>query len=110
MKIAIAILIAIIGSSLAAPAKDSQILEENFIRDDFGQYSYNFLSGDGVARTEQGSFKTNEEGTGNILVQKGGYRYLLPGGELVEVNYVADENGFRVTGTHLPTPPPLPVV
>lgn len=107
----IAILIVLFGIACAAPVKEQvALLQENFARDDHGQYSYNFLTGDGVARTEQGSLVPNKEGTGNVLVQKGGYRYLLPTGELVEVNYIADENGFQVTGSHLPTPPPLPVV
>jgi hypothetical protein len=106
MKITIVVLFCIVGIAVAAPAKEQvPLLQENFVRDDHGQYSYNFLTGDGVARTEQGSLVPNADGTANVLVQRGGYRYLLPSGELVEVNYVADENGFRVTGSHLPTPP-----
>lgn len=106
----VAILVCLIGIALSAPVKEQvELLQENFSRDDHGQYSYNFLTGDGVARTEQGSLKPNADGTANILVQRGGYRYVSPGGELVEVNYIADENGFQVTGSHLPTPPPLPV-
>jgi Insect cuticle protein len=106
MKITIAVLFCIVGITVAAPTKEQvPLLQENFVRDDHGQYSYNFLTGDGVARTEQGSLVPNADGTANVLVQRGGYRYLLPTGELVEVNYIADENGFRVTGSHLPTPP-----
>lgn len=94
------VLACLVGVVLSAPApqagEKSALLEGNFVRDDFGQYSYNFLTNDGVARTEQGSFKPNAEGTANILVQRGGYRYVLPSGELVEVNYIADENGYRV--------------
>lgn len=109
--IKILILISFASLALAAPAKEQvALLQENFLRDDHGQYSYNFLTGDGVARTEQGSLVPNAEGTANVLVQRGGYRYYLPNGELVEVNYVADEKGFQVTGSHLPTPPPVPIV
>lgn len=109
--IKILILISFASLALAAPAKEqAALLQENFLRDDHGQYSYNFLTGDGVARTEQGSLVPNAEGTANVLVQRGGYRYYLPNGELVEVNYVADEKGFQVTGSHLPTPPPVPIV
>jgi hypothetical protein len=106
MKLFVAILLCIAGTALSSPLKEQvPLLQENFARDDHGQYSYNFLTGDGVARTEQGSLVPNADGTANVLVQRGGYRYLLPSGELVEVNYIADENGFRVSGSHLPTPP-----
>lgn len=107
MKLFVAILLCIVGFALSSPLKEQvPILEENSVRDDHGQYSYNFLTGDGVARTEQGSLVPNAEGTANVVVQRGAYRYRLATGELVEVNYVADENGFRVSGSHLPTPPP----
>lgn len=104
LKVAVLVLLA--GVALSAPTKEQvPILQENTLRDDHGQYSYNFLTGDGVARTEQGSLKPNAEGTQNVLVQQGGYRYYLPNGELVELNYIADEHGFRATGTHVPQAP-----
>lgn len=105
MKTIVAVL-CLVAVTLATPIKEQvPLLQDNFARDDHGQYSYNFLTGDGVARTEQGSLVPNADGTANVLVQRGAYRYLLPTGEQVEVNYIADENGFRVTGSHLPTPP-----
>lgn len=107
----VALLICLVGIALAAPAREQvPLIQDNFTRDDHGQYSYNFLTGDGVARTEQGSLVPNADRTGNVLVQKGGYRYYLPTGELVEVNYIADENGFRATGTHIPVAPAVPTV
>lgn len=109
--IRVAIVFALVSLAAAAPAKEGvPLLENNHVRDDYGQYSYNFLTGNGVARTEQGSLVPNKEGTANVLVQRGGYRYYLPNGELVDMTYIADENGFRVEGTHLPTPPSVPVV
>lgn len=109
--IRIAIVLALISLATSAPSKgEVPLLENNYVRDDHGQYSYNFLTGNGVARTEQGSLVPNKEGTANVLVQRGGYRYYLPNGELVDMRYIADENGFRVEGTHLPTPPSVPVV
>ena len=39
---------------------------------------------------------------------RGSYSYTSPEGILFTVNWVADENGFRATGNHLPTPPPVP--
>lgn len=38
----------------------------------------------------------------------GSYSYTSPEGQVITVNYVADENGFHPTGDHLPTPPPIP--
>lgn len=39
-------------------------------------------------------------------MQHGKYSYVSPEGEAVVVEYTADENGFRATGPHIPTPPP----
>lgn len=41
------------------------------------------------------------------LVQQGSYSYIAPNGEKINVEYTADEFGFRVKGDHIPTPPPV---
>lgn len=38
----------------------------------------------------------------------GSFSYTAPDGQRISVQYVADENGFRPVGAHLPTPPPIP--
>lgn len=38
----------------------------------------------------------------------GSFSYTAPDGQLIEVTYTADENGFVPQGAHLPTPPPIP--
>lgn len=40
-------------------------------------------------------------------MQSGKYSYETPEGDSVVVTYTADENGFRATGDHIPTPPPV---
>lgn len=82
------IILALVTFAYAAPA-DVALLQHNEARDDYGQFAYNFLSADGVARTEQGRLKVNAEGTGNIFVQQGAYRYYAPDGQLVEAHWTA---------------------
>lgn len=43
----------------------------------------------------------------NAQVQQGSYSYTSPEGQIITVNYIADEKGFHATGEHLPTPPPV---
>lgn len=47
---------------------------------------------------------------GNDLAQavQGSYSYTSPEGEVVQISYVADENGYQASGSHIPTPPPVP--
>lgn len=42
-------------------------------------------------------------------MQHGEYSYEAPNGEIVNVQYTADEHGFRAIGDHIPTPPPIPL-
>nr|AHB86904.1 cuticular protein [Nilaparvata lugens] len=73
-----------------------------------GTYSYNYETGDGMTRQESGVM--NNRGTPDEAPSvTGSYSYTDPEGRLIKVNYVADANGFRAEGDHLPTPPPIPV-
>ncbi|CAH2237040.1 jg9532 [Pararge aegeria aegeria] len=71
-----------------------------------GSYSYSFATGDGKQAQETGFLKdayidkTGEpQGT---QVKEGSYGYTSPEGIPIQVNYVADENGFRHSGVHFP--------
>ena len=85
------IIFGLIAIAAAFPA-DVKFLSQNHNRDDHGQYAFNFASEDGIARTEQGRLTVNAEGTQNIFVSKGSYRYLTPEGEEVEAHWTAGKN------------------
>lgn len=39
---------------------------------------------------------------------QGSFQYTSPEGVPVQIQYVADENGFQPVGSVIPTPPPIP--
>lgn len=67
---------------------------------------------------EDGSFRYGFETSNGIYVQESGIggkgssgsaAYFAPDGSPIQLTWVADENGFRAQGAHLPVPPPVPV-
>lgn len=43
-------------------------------------------------------------------VVEGSYSYVGDNGLTYTVHYIADSNGFRATGDHLPVAPPMPEI
>ncbi|RZF37339.1 hypothetical protein LSTR_LSTR011088 [Laodelphax striatellus] len=77
-------------------------LDRHQVFDDFGQFSLTFTTADGTQVTKQGVLKPNADGTDNVLVEYGSYRYKSPEGQDIEVEYTADENGFHPTSKAIP--------
>ncbi|XP_055598616.1 endocuticle structural glycoprotein SgAbd-2-like isoform X2 [Uranotaenia lowii] len=73
-----------------------------------GSYAYSYTTGDGQQQQAQGYLKN--PGLKDLEAQavQGSYSYTSPEGQQITVTYIADENGFRAEGAHLPTPPPIP--
>ncbi|XP_040575305.1 uncharacterized protein [Lepeophtheirus salmonis] len=65
-------------------------------------YSFSFETPE-MKRDETGRPKGS-----NSYVQTGGWEYVGDDGRVYSIRFIADENGFRPVGNHLPTPPPLP--
>ncbi|XP_068143990.1 cuticle protein CP14.6 [Drosophila tropicalis] len=58
-----------------------------------------------IPRSEDANGQVIEEHEAVILVQTGSYSYNDPDGNVISVQYVADENGFQPQGDHLPVAP-----
>ncbi|CAG5040103.1 unnamed protein product [Parnassius apollo] len=71
-----------------------------------GSYKTSYETGNHIYAEEQGYFKAIGEDK-DALVQQGSYSYTAPDGQVINVEYTADELGFRVKGDHIPTPPPV---
>ncbi|KAL4706541.1 hypothetical protein ACJJTC_015739 [Scirpophaga incertulas] len=73
-----------------------------------GSYKTAYETGNNIQAEEQGYLKTvGDSQDANALVQSGSYSYTAPDGQVITVEYTADEFGFRVKGDHIPTPPPV---
>ncbi|XP_053953299.1 pupal cuticle protein Edg-78E-like [Anastrepha ludens] len=70
----------------------------NDLKED-GSYNYQFETSNGIAQ--------QESGVGGYYAT-GSSQYYSPEGQLIQLTYTADENGFQPQGDHLPTPPPVP--
>ncbi|XP_068142195.1 pupal cuticle protein Edg-78E-like [Drosophila tropicalis] len=64
-----------------------------------GGYEFVYETSNGIAAQEAGVGGNHATGS---------YSYYSPEGELVQLSYLADENGFQPQSPWLPTPPPIP--
>ncbi|VVC98221.1 endocuticle structural glycoprotein SgAbd-2 [Leptidea sinapis] len=73
-----------------------------------GSYKTSYETGNNIQAQETGYLR-NVVGSEDTpaLVQQGSYSYTAPDGQVITVEYTADEFGFRVKGDHIPTPPPV---
>lgn len=84
------------------------ILEYNKEQGQDGSYKHSYKTGNNIDASESGFLKDiTEEHPGGTLVQHGEYSYTAPDGQIVNVQYTADETGFHATGDHIPTPAPV---
>ncbi|XP_018334190.1 endocuticle structural glycoprotein SgAbd-2-like [Agrilus planipennis] len=73
-----------------------------------GSFNYILETGNGIYADEQGYPK--QVGDVLTLAAQGQTQYVSPEGQVIRLQYTADENGYRPVGDHLPTPPPIPEV
>lgn len=61
-----------------------------------GSYQYSYQTGDGISAQAQGSVRpTGSKDAENSVATsvQGSYSYTAPDGQVITVNYIADENG-----------------
>ncbi|KAL0266837.1 UNVERIFIED_CONTAM: hypothetical protein PYX00_009274 [Menopon gallinae] len=84
------------------------IIRQDTLVNPDGSYQYSYETGNGIVAQEQGYLKNAGNPELEAQVAQGSFSYTGPDGIPITLNYIADENGFRAEGAHLPTPPPIP--
>ncbi|XP_017785732.1 PREDICTED: endocuticle structural glycoprotein SgAbd-5-like [Nicrophorus vespilloides] len=82
-------------------SKTATILQNDFINAANG-YNFAYQTSDGVQREEKAELK-NAGAKDESLVVSGSYSYVGADGVTYTVTYIADENGYRPTGEHIPS-------
>jgi len=98
-------------SQLRAEEEQAAILEQDLEKQDDGGYSLSFRTENGISQQERGTSYPGFLEESGTYVKEGTITYILDGGIPVELQYVADENGYEIINPEalkliLPTPPP----
>ncbi|XP_013200034.2 pupal cuticle protein 20-like [Amyelois transitella] len=72
-----------------------------------GTYRFSYDTPTGISARESGAPRAQGP-EGPAVTAEGGFSYRAPDGQQISLSYTADENGFHPTGSHIPTPPPIP--
>ncbi|XP_035738867.1 larval cuticle protein LCP-22-like isoform X2 [Vespa mandarinia] len=81
--------------------------ESRDLGDTRGHYSFAYETEGGILQKESGSRKYAGTPDETQLIQ-GSVQYNAPDGTPIAMSWTADEFGTQVSGTHIPTPPPIP--
>ncbi|KAJ9574179.1 hypothetical protein L9F63_008435 [Diploptera punctata] len=85
------------------------IISQNSVINPDGSYQWSYETGNGIAAREEGFLKNAGNPDLEAQVAQGQYSYTGDDGVPISLTYTADENGFVAQGSHLPTPPPIPL-
>ncbi|KAF5299942.1 hypothetical protein FQA39_LY11315 [Lamprigera yunnana] len=83
-----------------------QIVKQLYDLNPDGSYQWSYDTENGISASEQGVHKQIGNEGGSAV--QGQFSYPSLNGETVQIQYIADENGFQPQGNVLPTPPPIP--
>ena len=69
-------------------------------------FDFDFETENGITQTAVGEMRSI--GDVDVIVMRGNYQYIDANGEIVEVSWIADENGYRAESSILPVAPAIP--
>ncbi|KAK4290928.1 hypothetical protein Pmani_034080 [Petrolisthes manimaculis] len=84
------------------------LLDERHMEDDASSYTFQTETEDGISRQESGTVVLDGDDDVAGVAQSGSYSFTLPDGQLFEMTYVADHNGFQPQSNFLPVAPEFP--
>ncbi|MPC29092.1 cuticle protein AMP1A-like isoform X2 [Portunus trituberculatus] len=104
-----AVAVAAFHLSLAFPAdlsseEDIPIVKDQRVLEDDGKFNFEIETGNGIRMSQGGS----PDGVDGAVIHAGQYSYTAPDGTLVELKFVANENGFQPESALLPVAPEFP--
>ncbi|CAH1391452.1 unnamed protein product [Nezara viridula] len=74
-----------------------------------GTYKYRYQTSNGITVEEEGSLK-NPGTEGEAQTARGSYSYTAPDGQVITVNWYADETGFHAERTNIQAPGSKPLI
>nr|QGN67026.1 cuticular protein CP5 [Galeruca daurica] len=89
------------GNQRYEDSRNARISRYDYDNNGYGNYNYNVTQTDGIYNEQSGTIEnqdTNDESSRVV----GYYAYPGPDGVFYYVEYVADKDGFRVAGDHIP--------
>ncbi|XP_047470212.1 endocuticle structural glycoprotein SgAbd-2-like [Penaeus chinensis] len=86
-----------------APVEVVPIVKDERVHNEDGSYTVDVETGNGIELAEAGTLSSN-----GTAIKTGQYSYTAPDGSVIEVKFVADENGFQVESDALPVAPEFP--
>nr|CAD7195051.1 unnamed protein product [Timema douglasi] len=110
------ILSCLLAAALAAPPpllkldpkEPIPILAQSNILNEDGTFQNSYESADGTKAESSGTLKDLGDKEGPSSIIQGSYSFITPDGQLYELRYIADENGFQPQASFLPVAPPIP--
>ncbi len=91
------IVVALVGAVVAAPQRggdqDTTVTRSEF-ENNFDNFKWVSELSDGFVHSQSGQLKTIGKEQGIEIT--GSYQYTSPEGQLIKVDYIANENGFQV--------------